>query len=98
MVPRLAVLKHVRNWSFEETEREVRANVVYRQFTRIGAEKVPDAKTLGRLVQALGPKVVQQLHQRLVAVAQEKKVVRGRRLRLDTTVDVATLCYTSLSL
>jgi IS5 family transposase len=31
---RLAVLKHVRNWSFEETEREVRANVVYRQFTR----------------------------------------------------------------
>jgi IS5 family transposase len=46
------VLKHVRNWSFEETEREVRANVVYRQFTRIGAEKVPDAKTL---VQALGP-------------------------------------------
>jgi hypothetical protein len=26
---RLAVLKHVRNWSFEETEREVRANVVY---------------------------------------------------------------------
>jgi len=52
VVLRLAVLKHVRNWSFEETEREVRANVVYRQFTRIGAEKVPDAKTL---VQALGP-------------------------------------------
>src|SRR5438046_727002 len=26
---RLAVLKHVRNWSFEETEREVRANVVH---------------------------------------------------------------------
>ncbi len=55
VVLRLAVLKHVRNWSFEETEREVRANVVYRQFTRIGAEKVPDAKTLGRLMQALGP-------------------------------------------
>ena len=58
VVLRLAVLKHVRNWSFEETEREVRTNVVYRQFTRIGAEKVPDAKTRGRLVQALGPKVL----------------------------------------
>jgi IS5 family transposase len=90
---RLAVLKHVRNWSFEETEREVRANVVYRQFTRIGAEKVPDAKTLGRLVQALGPAVIQQVHQRLVAVAQEKKVVRGRRLRLDTTVVEANIHY-----
>jgi transposase, IS5 family len=93
VVLRLAVLKHVRNWSFEETEREVRANVVYRQFTRIGAEKVPDAKTLGRLVQALGPKVVQQIHQRLVAVAQEKKVVRGRRLRLDTTVVEKNIHY-----
>jgi transposase, IS5 family len=90
---RLAVLKHVRNWSFEETEREVRANVVYRQFTRIGAEKVPDAKTLGRLVQALGPQVVQQVHQRLVAIAQEKKVVRGRKLRLDTTVVEKNIHY-----
>jgi IS5 family transposase len=93
VVLRLAVLKHVRNWSFEETEREVRANVVYRQFTRIGAKKVPDAKTLGRLVQALGPAVIQQVHQRLVAIAQEKKVVRGRRLRLDTTVVESNIHY-----
>jgi transposase, IS5 family len=90
---RLAVLKHVRNWSFEETEREVRANVVYRQFTRIGAEKVPDAKTLGRLVQALGPEVIEQVHQRLVGVAVENKIVRGRRLRLDTTVVEANIHY-----
>lgn len=90
---RLAVLKHVRNWSFEETEREVRANVVYRQFTRIGAEDVPDAKTLGRLLQALGSEVIQQIHQRLVAVAREKKVVRGRRMRLDTTVVETNIHY-----
>ena len=47
VVLRLAVLKHVRNWSFEETEREVRANVVYRQFTRIGAEKFPTPRPWG---------------------------------------------------
>src|ERR1700739_3136375 len=93
VVLRLAVLKHMRNWSFEETEQEVRANVVYRQFARIGAEKVPDAKTLGRRVQALGPAVIQQVHQRLVAIAQEKKVVRGRRLRLDTTVVEKNIHY-----
>ncbi len=93
VVLRLAVLKHVRNWSFEETEREVRANVVYRQFTRIGAQKVPDAKTLGRLVQALGPEVVEQIHQRLVKMAAEKKVVRGRKLRVDTTVVETNIHY-----
>ncbi len=87
------VRKRVRNWSFEETEREVRANVVYREFTRIGAEKVPDAKTMGRLVQALGPEVAEQIHERLVTLAREKKVVRGRKLRVDMTVVETNIHY-----
>ena len=49
VVLRLLVLKHVRDWSYQTLEREVRANLVYRSFARIGSEKVPDAKTLGRL-------------------------------------------------
>ena len=40
---RLLILKHVRNWSYDTLEREVRANLVYRAFTRMGDEKVPDA-------------------------------------------------------
>ncbi|MGH9670643.1 MAG: ISNCY family transposase [Terriglobales bacterium] len=90
---RLLVLKHVRNWSYQTLEREVRANVVYRQFTRIEAEKVPDAKTMARVCQALGPEVVKQIHQRLVEIAQEKKVMRGRKLRVDTTVVEANIHY-----
>jgi len=34
VVLRLLTLKHIRNWSYEELEREVRANLVYRDFTR----------------------------------------------------------------
>ncbi len=90
---RLALLKHIRNWTFEETEREVRANLVYREFTRIGGGKVPDAKTMARLVQALGPGVVEQMHQRVVGVAREKKVVRGRKMRVDTTVVETNIHY-----
>jgi transposase, IS5 family len=41
-------LKHLRNWSYQTLEREVRANVVYREFSRIRGEKVPDAKTMVR--------------------------------------------------
>ena len=37
MVLRLLVLKHVRNGSYQVLEREVRANLVYRDFTRVGA-------------------------------------------------------------
>src|ERR1700674_1161466 len=95
---RLLILKHVRNWSYDTLEREVRANLVYRAFTRIGDEKVPDAKTLARLGQLIEPKVIEQLHQRVGELARERGVTQGRKLRVDTTVYMATLCYTSLSL
>jgi IS5 family transposase len=86
MVLRLLVLKHLRNWSYAILEREVRANLVYRDFTRIGGGKVPDAKTMGRWGVALGPAVIEQLHGRLIAIAREQEVVEGRRMRVDTTV------------
>jgi transposase, IS5 family len=54
VVRRLLIRKHVRNWSYGVLEREVRANLVYRDFTRVGAEKVPDAKAMGRWGLALG--------------------------------------------
>jgi IS5 family transposase len=44
VVLRLLTLKHIRNWSYERLEYEVRANLVYRDFTRVGAGKVPDAR------------------------------------------------------
>src|SRR5580658_151417 len=93
VVLRLMLLKHARNWSYEVLEREVRANLVYREFTRIGTKKVPDAKTLGRLGQVIGPEVVGQLHTRVVQLAVEKRVIQGRRMRLDTTVVETNIHY-----
>lgn len=90
---RLLILKHVRDWSYEVLEREVRANLVYRSFTRVGAEKVPDAKTLGRLGQVIGPEVIADLHRRMVAIAVEKKLIMGRRIRVDTTVVETNIHY-----
>ena len=85
VVLRLLVLKHLQSWSYATLEREVRANRIYRDFTRIGGEAVPDAKTMVRLGQALGPALIQQLHARVVQVAREERVVTGRKMRLDTT-------------
>lgn len=93
VVLRMLLLKHIRDWSFTELEREVRGNLLYREFTRIGAEKVPDAKTLARLAQALGPEVIEKLHARIVALAQDRGVVSGRRMRVDTTVVETNIHY-----
>jgi len=60
VVLRLLILKHVRNWSYAVLEREARANLVYRDFTRVGAGKMPDAKTMGRWGVALGPAVIKE--------------------------------------
>jgi IS5 family transposase len=78
IVIRMLLLKHIRNWSFDVLEREVRPNLLYRDFTRVAAGKVPDAKTLGRQSRALGPEVIKQIHQRVVALAVENKVVLYR--------------------
>ncbi len=85
-VLRLLALKHMKNWSYEVLEQEVRANWVYRQFTRIGGEKVPDAKTMVRWGTALGPEVIRQIHEKVVEVSQRARLVWGGKLRVDTTV------------
>jgi IS5 family transposase len=92
-VLRLLLLKHVRNWSFDALEREVTLNLAYRDFARIGLNKVPDAKTMARIAQALDGQVIAQLHERLVALAQKQGVVKGRKMRVDTTVVETNIHY-----
>ena len=93
MVLRLLILKHVRNWSYAVLEREVRANLVYRDFTRVGGGKMPDAKTMGRWGLAVGPEVVKRVHERLVQIACEEGIATGRRMRVDTTVVETNVHY-----
>ena len=93
VVLRLLLLKHVRNWSYEVVEREVRANLVYRSFTRVGGGKVPDDTVMNKWALALGPEVIESIHKRVVAIAQEKEVVEGRKMRLDTTVVETNIHY-----
>jgi transposase, IS5 family len=93
VVLRVLILKHVRNWSYHILEREARANLVYRNFTRVGAAKMPDAKTMGRWGRALGPHVIKQIHERIVQIANANDVMEGRRMRVDTTVTETNVHY-----
>ena len=93
VVLRMLILKHLHDWSYDELEQEVRANLVYRAFTRIGVDAVPDAKTILKIAKALGPEVITDLHQRVVDVAKRAGVTHGRRFRIDTTVVETTVHY-----
>lgn len=93
VVLRLLVLKHLYDWSFDECEREVRGHLVYRAFCRIDGERVPDAKTLIRLAHLLDETVLKAVLSRLVMVGRAQGLLRGRRLRVDTTVVETNIHY-----
>src|SRR6266542_96146 len=93
VVIRMLILKHLFDWSYDDLEQEVRANLVYRAFIRIDAGEVPDAKTILKIARALGPDVIEQLHRQVVEVAKRAGVTHGRRFRIDTTVVETNVHY-----
>ena len=90
---RCCVLKHLKGWSFRELERELRANLVCRRFTRFDADPTPDFTTLCRTFALLGPSLTQEIQRRVVAVARQKRVASGRKVRSDTTVVESNVHY-----
>ena len=93
IVLRMLILKHLFDWSYDDLEHEVRANLVYRAFTRIDAGDVPDAKTILKIARALGPAIIEQLHRQVIEVAKRAGVTHGRRFRIDTTVVETNVHY-----
>ena len=93
VVLRMLVLKHLYDWSYDELEFQVRANIVYRLFSRVGDEKVPDAKTILRIARSLDSGVIESLHRRVVNRAAQRGVSKGRRMRVDTTVVESNVHY-----
>ena len=89
----MLVLKRIKGWSFEETEHEVRKNLVYRHLARVYFERVPDAKTLIRLSAVIGADGVEAIHRRLVEMARAQGLIKGRYARVDTTVVETNIRY-----
>ena len=84
---RLLYLKHRYGFGYETLCREVADSISWRRFCRIGLDRpVPHPTTLVKLVRRAGPEVVEELNAALVAKLASGKLLRGRKLRVDTTV------------
>lgn len=94
-VLRLLVVKRLYGWSYEEVERFVADSLVLRQFCRVYPEKVPDDTTLLRWTHVIAPATLAAFNDRVVALARQLKVTRGRKLRLDRTVVGTTIHHSS---
>jgi IS5 family transposase len=90
---RCCALKHLKNWSFRQLERELRGSLVYRKFTRFDDDDTPDYTTFNKLFKLLGREATRAVHERVVQQAREEEVAPGRRLRVDTTVVESNVHY-----
>jgi IS5 family transposase len=93
VILRMLVIRRLYDWSFEATERNVSDSLVLRQFCRLYLEAAPDDTTLIRWANLIGPKTLESLNERAVALAFERKVTRGRKLRTDGTVVETNVSY-----
>jgi transposase, IS5 family len=86
VILRMLIVRRLYDWSFEATERNVSDSLLLRQFCRLYLEAVPDDTTLIRWAKLISPQTLECLNERAVALALERKVTRGRKLRTDGTV------------
>ena len=78
VILRMLVVKHLYNLSYEKTEKAVKDSLVLRRFCRVYFEAVPDDTTLIRWANQIKPKTLKALHERVVRLAAELKVTKGR--------------------
>jgi transposase, IS5 family len=91
---RLLYLKHRYQLGYQSLCKEVSDSIGWRRFCRIGLDRpVPHPTTLVKLVGRAGPEVVEALNAALVAKLAQGKLLRGRKLRVDTTVVEADIDY-----
>jgi len=84
---RLMYLKHRYGMGYETLCKEVADSFTWRRFCRIAVDgRVPDPSTLMKLSKRFGPGLVEELNGELLSLAVERKVLRSRRLRVDTTI------------
>jgi transposase, IS5 family len=84
---RMMYLKERYQMSYEVLVKEVSDSIKWRRFCHIALSgKVPEHTTLIKLTGRYGEKRVRNVHDTVVRQGIEAKVIRGRKMRLDTTV------------
>ncbi len=84
---RLLYLKHRYQLGYRTLCREVADSISWRRFCHIPLDQpVPHPTTLVKLVGRAGPKTIEQLNHALLAKLAGERVLRCRKLRIDTTV------------
>jgi IS5 family transposase len=91
---RLMYLKFRYKLGYETLVAEVSDSIAWRRFCGIGyQQKIPDASTLIKLTHKFGDETLAEIHGLIITNLRERKLVRGRKIRTDTTVVASDIHY-----
>ena len=90
---RMLAVKRLYQFTYRQAEWHVGDSLVLRWFCRIYFNSVPDHTTLYRLALLSQPETLHAFNDRVIEVATQLKVTRGRKLRTDGTVVETNIAY-----
>lgn len=90
---RMLAVKRLYQFPYRETEWHVGDSLVLRWFCRVYFNTVPDHTTLNRFALDIKPETLHAFNARVMAMATELKVTRGRKPRTDGTVVETQIAY-----
>src|SRR5438270_2958682 len=91
---RLMFLKYRYRLGYEPLCREVADSIAWRRFCRVPLDQAaPHPTTLMKITSRCGERAVAGLNDALLAKAGEAKVIKTDKVRADTTVVEADVCY-----
>jgi IS5 family transposase len=91
---RMMYLKYRYQLGYEVLVKEVKDSFAWRRFCHLSLDDtVPDSTTLIKLTHKYGDETVKALNEALVRKLKENRVVRGKKLRIDTTVVESDIHY-----
>jgi len=83
---RCAVLKHLQGFTYEDLELFLQDSWSIRAFARMGPDQEPTTTTLQANIARIRPETWESIHGVLLRLAEAKRIEKGRKVRIDTTV------------
>lgn len=90
---RFLVLKHQRGLDYRSLERTLKVNLEDRWFCKISGDNPPCFKTLQNQISQISEQAIKAINNRVMAEARKRKLTKGRKMRVDSTVTESNIHY-----
>ncbi len=94
-IVRCILLKHLhKNCALRDVEERTKTDYAWKGFAQLSlTDPVPDHTALNKWELLFGERTIAQLHSQIIAYCRGQQIVKGKKLRTDTTVAPAPIHY-----